>query len=773
MNNHQDFPYNKLYPEEPTIDYRQLLKKYLSFWPWFVFSCVFSLCIGFLYGKYTIPMYKVSARVLVNDEEKGGGLSAATGVLGNLSGLLGTKSTVDNEAEVFKTKSLMGKVVRDLQLNITYYIKSGFRQEEEIYKAPFMIKCDGLVDGVKPSHVTVHMLTNDKVSLFGDKIDTVVNFNSNILLPELGYIEVRRNVGVPFGDDEYSFSIQSVRSKVTELESSLGVVVGNKQITIIDLTLDSPIPKKGEDILNCLIYNYVRENLRDKNEVADSTIAFINRRLMIIGSELGDAEGSIQSFKQKNNLADMSEQGKLLVTSSGQYVSELAKVETQISIVINILDYLKDSYKNKRVLPSALASPDLVFANAIEKYNGLLLERGRMLIGLSENNPIILNLDKEISNTRIDIESNLTSTLAGLKITKAKLNKQMEGAEGEIQRVPATERNYLRLARQQQIKQELFIFLMQKSEETAISKTANLANSKTIDPPQAEIKPYTPKRLNNYVFSLAFGLLMPFGIIYIKDLLNDKVQLKDDVLNHTQVSVVGEISHNQEGDNLVVSNSSRSAISEQFRSLRTNLAFYLKGKDEKVIMLTSSMSGEGKSFVAINLANIIALSGKTVCLMELDLRKPGLSTKLSMDNHLGFTNYIITPTLTFSDIIQQVAIHENVYLIPSGPIPPNPAEMLMNERTETLIADLKRNFDYIIVDAPPVGIVTDAELLSSSADLCLYLVRQGFTRKEQLIIVENLFKNKKMNSLGIVINDIKTSGFYGYGYGYGYGSYDN
>jgi tyrosine-protein kinase Etk/Wzc len=772
MTTHLENQYTPVIPEERPINYNRLLRKYLSFWPWFTVSVITCLCIGYVYSSCSVPMYKISARILVNDDKKGGGLSASKDVIGNLGGLLGTKSTVDNEVEVLKTKYLMERVVRDLKLNITYFIKGSFGQYNELYTSPFLINRFNMEDSVASIYFKVRRVSTNTVALAGENIDTVVNYNAKVKLPGIGYIQVTRNRAVPFSAEDYSFSSQSVRSKVAQIESNLSALVGNKQITIIDLILNNPVPKKGEDILNRLIYNYVQENLRGKNEVADSTIAFINRRLMIISSDLGEAETSIQTFKQKNNLADMSEQGKLLVISSGEYVSELAKVETQISIVKSLQDYLKDSGRNKRVLPSALASPDIVFTGAIEKYNTLVLERGRMLIGLSEANPIILNLDKEISNARKDIESNLGSTLVGLDITHSRLKRQMEGAEGKIQQVPTTERNYLRLARQQQIKQELFIFLMQKSEETAISKTANLANSRTIDPPQAELIPFAPKKMNIQLLSLAFGFMLPLLIISIKELFNDKVQSKDDILENTVVPIIGEISHNSVVDSLAVASNNRSAISEQFRALRTNLNFYLKSKDEKIILITSSMAGEGKSFVAINLGSILALAGFKVCLMELDLRKPGLSSKLGVSSTAGFTNYVISDLVEVNDVITPLNIHKNLFLVSSGPLPPNPAETLMNERTNLLLNELRSQFDYIIIDAPPVGIVTDAQLLSSHSHMCLYLVRQGYTRKEQISIVQELYASEKMKTIGIVVNDIPISGGYGYGYGYGYGDYN-
>ena len=751
------------------LDLKQILSRILANWYWIALSVLICLACANLYVRYKTPNYKISARVLVNDEKKGAGLSGGGDLLGDLGGLLGTKSTVDNEAEILKTRYLMEQVVKDMNLNITYYRK-GTLKKVELYESPYQVKVVAAADTIKATDVEVSFLKNDQVAVSADGIDTLVALNRSFTIPFVGVVQIIKGTAVPVLEEKYSFNIMSVDTKVIALMDAITVEVKNKQVTIIDLSLTHAIPKKGEDILNKLIEKYVQANLTDKNEVADSTVKFIQNRLAYIGGELGGLEGNIQNFKQENNLADMTEQSKLLVQTTGQYVNDLGKIETQISILKSLQDYLKDEGKNKRVLPSSLVPADLVFNGAVEKYNSLTLERARRLIGVTEANPGIQLMDKEIANARADIESNISTTLDGFLITRNRINGQMKKAEGQVRNVPKVERNYLNLARQQQIKQELYIFLMQKSEETAISKTSNIANSKTIDPPKSEVKPFSPKRMVVYLFGMVAGLVIPLALMYVKDLLNDKIQTKEDIIRITQVPIIGEISHDEGNDNMVVANSSRSAISEQFRALRTNLSFFFKNSDEKVILLTSSMSGEGKSFVAINLGQILALTNKKVLLMELDLRKPGLSAKLEISNPIGFTNYVTNPELTSNDIVKPLKLQENLFVVSSGPIPPNPAELLLSERTKTLMQELKQQFDYIIIDAPPVGIVTDAQLLASYSDVCLYLVRQNYTLKQQLNIVDDLSGSQKMKGLSIVVNDIKATK--GYGYGYSYGNYD-
>ncbi|RQO75492.1 capsular biosynthesis protein [Pedobacter sp. KBW06] len=751
------------------LDLKQILSRVLANWYWIALSVLVCLACANLYVRYKTPNYKISARVLVNDEKKGAGLSGGGDLLGDLGGILGTKSTVDNEAEILKTRYLMEQVVKDMNLNITYYRK-GTLKKVELYESPYQVKVVAAADTIKATDVDVSFLKNDLVAVSADGIDTLVALDRSFTIPFVGVVQIIKGTAVPALEEKYAFNIMSVDSKVIALMDAITVEVKNKQVTIIDLSLTHAIPKKGEDILSKLIEKYVQANLTDKNEVADSTVKFIQNRLAYIGGELGGLEGNIQNFKQENNLADMTEQSKLLVQTTGQYVNDLSKIETQISILKSLQEYLKDEGKNKRVLPSSLIPADLVFNGAVEKYNSLTLERARRLIGVTEANPGIQLMDKEIANARADIESNISTTLNGFLITRNRINGQMKKAEGQVRNVPKVERNYLNLARQQQIKQELYIFLMQKSEETAISKTSNIANSKTIDPPKSEVKPFSPKRMVVYLFGLVAGMVIPLGLMYVKDLLNDKIQTKEDIIRITQVPIIGEISHDEGNDNMVVANSSRSAISEQFRALRTNLSFFFKNSDEKVILLTSSMSGEGKSFVAINLGQILALTNKKVLLMELDLRKPGLSAKLEISNPIGFTNYVTNPEMTGNDIVKPLKLQENLFVVSSGPIPPNPAELLLSERTKTLMQELKQQFDYIIIDAPPVGIVTDAQLLASYSDVCLYLVRQNYTLKQQLNIVDDLSASQKMKGLSIVVNDIKATK--GYGYGYSYGNYD-
>jgi len=751
--------------QEDSIDLKEIFNKLTDKWLWFVISVFICIAAAFVYVKYTPPTYQIKAKLLVNDDEKGSGATKQTSALMDLGGLMGAKNSVDNEVEILKTRFLMEQVVRQMQLNIVYTKKVDF-VSRELYKCPFKFNIIKGIDTIRTTKLAVKKVSNTNFKIISKNFSKEVAWGESFDLDGVGIVEIEPSRDMLMDSGEYFVSVNSVDERVASMMGQLSVAVSNKQVSIIDLGLSYTLQQKGEDILNTLIRKYTDANLSDKNAIADSTYRFIKQRLTVIASELGDVENKVENFKQQNQLADMSEQGKLLVQNTGEFAGELAKAETQINVLNDLEKYLKDEDNTKRVFPSALVPNDAVFANLMSQYNTLLIEREKQLLSVTVESPFIQSIDNQIKGLRRDILSNVQNSKNVAIFTRNRLQSQLSKAESQISGVPQIEKNYLKLARNQQIKQELYIFLMQKAEETAISKTSNISIAKTIDPPKADVIATSPKKIIIYLAGLVGGLIFPIVLVFGQEIFNTSIKTKEEITSLTRVPVIGEISHNASSDNLIVANQSRSAISEQFRALRTNLSFYLKSEEEKVILLTSSMSGEGKSFTAINLGNILALAGKKVLLMELDLRKPGLSAKLGVSNDVGFSNYTISRDVKVNDIVKPLSINNNMFIITSGPLPPNPAETLMSDSMPDLILHLKKQFDYIIMDAPPIGIITDAQLLSRYGDVTLYLVRQKVTHKDQLKIVEDLYLKGKMKNLGIVVNDI-VSKYYGYGYGYG------
>lgn len=748
----------------------RFLGRIISNWYWFLICGLVGASFGYLFLKHSIPKYKIHAKLLVSDENKGGGLFASS-TLSELTDFAGIKNSVDNEVEVLKTDDLLREMILTERSYISYE-KIGRLQDVPIYSAPFQVQLLSNPDSILQSkEFLVKSMKEGQLVL--SSLDTVfkVKIGQGFFLPQVGRIRID-SVERGLNGGNYGFKISPVRSVVEAFRSSLSVHVTNKNVSTINLTLENQLPKKGEEQLNTLIEKYVELNLHDKNVIADSTLAFINARLYKITEELAGVEDRISGYKKQNQLADISEQGKLLLASSVSYSKELAEVETQLSSIDAVAGYLKNS-QNPRVVPSSVIPQDVGFNELIQRYNELVLQRERLLLANTEDNPLVVNITQQIAGVRQDMISNVASTRRQLELVKNSHENSAQNVTSQIKQVPALERGFIDLARLQQIKQAQYVFLQEKWEETAIKRTANVANSKVIDSPKADKHPFSPHRSLVYGFSLLAGLLIPFITFNLRDLLNLKIRGPQDLEDYPHLPVLAMVSHSDDQNQVIVSKTSRSAIAEQFRSLRTNLEFILNGG--KCILFTSSMSGEGKSYVALNLAVSLALLDKKVLLMELDLRKPSLSKKLGLASGNGFSHFIVRSEMRPEEIIVKSGVHENVDLIQAGAIPPNPAELLVHLRSIELMKELNKKYDYILMDAPPIGLVTDAQLLARFSDCCLYLVRQDMTHKEQLRIPEDLIKKGKISNIQLILNDIKTHGNYytnyGYGYGYGYGSY--
>lgn len=752
-----------IFAQKNKVNLNVLFSKMLSNWYWFLISLVICLAISYLYLRYTAETYSTTARILITDDQS---KSSEDDLLNKaLGGQFGSASSVQGEAEILKTRHLMEKVVLGLKSYIKYYHKGQVRSVDLYKDSPFKLTLFGSSDSIKAKSLEVR-LNGTKANVSNGNFNKEVSLFQAFNVPGLGKVQIEKGTGTPVPGAVYVVRVSTIKQTVTSLVSNLKVTIPIKDVNIIGLDYASQVPASAVDILNKLIEAYVQGNIIDKNKIADSTIAFIEDRLLFVGKELGNIEGNVQTFKQKNKIMDIAAQSSQLVTTTSAYSEQLAKVETQISVLNSIENYLRDAKNSKSVVPSGALLEDPSFAALVDRYNLVVMEKEKSSLRQTESNPYMQNLNTQIASAKSDMLSSLSSLKQSLNIAKGKIQVRTGTIAGQVNKVPEVERTYLDLARQQQIKQDLYVYLMTKREETAISKTSNISNCKIIEPPVSS-GPVSPVSTNVMGYGVVLGLFIPFGIIFMADRLNNRIGAKEEVKGYTQVSIIGEIGKSTDGENTIVTvQGSRTPISEQFRALRTNLSFFLK-EGQKTIMLTSSMSGEGKSFISLNLAMVLAISGKKVIVIELDLRKPTLSKKLNLPNDMGFTNYIISTECSVAEITRPSGIHENLQVISSGHIPPNPSEIILNDRTDQLMNELVQLYDYVIIDAAPIGMVTDAQLLSKYADLTLYVVRQGFTYKDQLSIPQELYANKKVKHIALLLNDIKDYTNYGYGYGYG------
>ena len=763
------------------VDIKFLVAKVLGNWYWYVFALILLLGIGLLLELFVSPRYTVTGRVMVTGYNPQGksvtGTDEST-VLSQL-GLFSVPNSVSNEMEIIHSRTLVEQTVRDLQLNVTYWGQGPLRYEEVYKNSPYFINLLSLKNITDPIEYDVRVIDGgNKVKFededsdstftmsFGDTVHTW--YGSWVLLknPDVTETNPKHTLGMVI--NSYA---QTIYAYLENIQAS----TINEQVNIIDLAISGVTPQKNEDMLKYLINLYVQSDIADHNRVADSTIAFIDSRLTGVAQDLNAVDKNIESFKKENKLTDLTNDANELLQTSTTVNQSLADKQVQYKVIDDLESYLTDNRNNTRIMPTTAPIKDPAFVQTLDKYNSLQLQRQAYLQTSTEANPNVKSVDIQLSQLRGDLLSMMRTYKKGINTEQTDLVTRNAQMQGSIEKVPTQQRVFLDYTRRQNVLEGLYTYLLQTREQTAVSKSNSIAPIRVIDEPIRAPLPYFPNIIIIIAGAIFLTLLIPSVVIFMRELLNKRVITADDISNYTNVPIVSGISHNKLAKKQkIISGDSNTEVAEQFRMLRTNLNFLLPGASEKVVMTTSSMGGEGKSFIAMNLAYVLALSGKRVLLMELDLRKPRISSALHIDNINGFSDYVVSD-MKVKDIIKPVNLHTNLLLINSGTIPPNPAELLVHDKVQQLFTEVKNEFDYIIIDSPAIGLVTDSLLLSKYADIVLYIVRQRTTYKKQVNLIQGLANERRFKRMDIIFNDIKPIPGYGYGFGYRHGSgyYDN
>ncbi len=764
-----DFTYKK---QDDVGEVRQIIAVVINYWYLFAGGVLVSLLVGFLVIQYTPKQWNVTGKIIIEDEKNSPSKLLSNGVNSDLSALFDIKNNSYNEVRVLESRNLLRRVITEMNINVHLYDKSGLIKRELFDNAPFNIVLSNN-DVTQSNNYKIAVLDNQHYQLTDvgdDDINIKGTFGVPTKLPDYSINLVKTSYFHPKGD--YKIAIKSIKKAENELAAKFVASLSDKQSTVIGVQLAYGNAKRGELILQKFMELYLQNNLSNKVRIADSTIKFIDSRLAVVSAELGKVEKNLEKYKVNNKISDINAQAKALVQGASDYQQKLNETEVQLAVVNDLYRYVSNG-KNSQVVPSSLITKDMSFGSAINSYNEMLLRREQLKLNLQESSSIIKNLDQQIETARNMLLTSLKSYKHSLNISQAAIVKQNAAIDNKIADAPVKERVYLDYSRQQSLKQDLYLFLLQKREETAISQKATISNCRILDNAESDEDPFAPKKSFIYTIASLFGLFIPAAGLGIRQITNNRISKKDDIEKHTTVAVLGQISKNNHKQKMLVYNEARTVISEEIRALRTNLKYITEGGRSNVIMFTSSMSGEGKSFISLNLGNSIALSGKKVVLLELDLRKPKLSKYLGMQASYGFTDYVITPDKDcIDDLIHPSTFNENFYFISSGTIPPNPAEILMSSRLKELMEELRVKFDYVIIDTAPVGQVSDALVIEEFADVTCYVMRQNYTYKSQLNIVNNLQKYRKIKQLYLIVNDIELSTNNITGYGYGYGNYN-
>ena len=757
--------------QEDYVDVKQLLQNYFRYWYFFVLGLL--LCVGgaFCYLYVATPQYRVSSTLLLkNDENQTGG--GPRGGEPTALTLFNTKQNIDNELEVLNSKSLMQRVFSELSLSVTYHVEEKFRTRE-IYgkELPIKLSITKLHPSADGRSLTIRRRTSTMYSIqeeggkatnhtYGEEISMPYGIFTVIAAPLDSTSKLDSRTQQPI-----IVRFHDMVKAAIAYHGAVKIEAVNKRASVIRLTLIDAVPEKGKDIINKLLEVYSKEALEDRNQIANTTIQFIDERLKYLTSELTDVEKDVEQFKREHEVTDVtSESGQYLqqATSTNEQLLELSN---QIEVLESLEDYLKGQGQAGKyeVVPSSLSIADPTLENLISKFNDVQLERERMLRTALPSNPLVVDLNEQLATLQLNILENLHTIKQGLNITLKNMQSRSGRFRSQINKVPSIERELLEINRQQGTKGNLYLYLLEKREQAALALEATVSNSRPLDPALVEDNPVSPKKSLVYLLAIIVGLGLPFSGIYVKNALNNKIQTKRDVQRLTRTPILGEISRNNSGASLVVAKDSSTSLAELFRLIRSNLYFATAGTENKVLLVTSSMSGEGKTFFTINLGASLALIGKSVVLLELDLRRPTMARQLGLKPGLGITNYLIgREKYSMEDIIKQHKSIRGLFIALSGSIPPNPSELMTSKNLANFIRELREKFDYIIIDTPPVGKVADAFSLNSVVDSTVYLMRFNYTPKSQLEIIDDIYLNKKFPHPMIVLNDSKEVSGYGY-----------
>ncbi|HQH18302.1 MAG TPA: polysaccharide biosynthesis tyrosine autokinase [Bacteroidales bacterium] len=790
--------------QENNFDIKAEFFKVLSFWKLFAVVVFISLLIAFLYLRYTKPAYKITSTILIKDDSKS--RAGGSSLLNELD-VFKQQSNLQNEIGILKSKSLSRKTVNEQNLFISYYYSTNrLKRKIEIFdECPFKVVVDTSSIQLLNTPVQINFTSQTDYKIKVNDFENTATYKFSKIAKDtvtdfsLLKVEASGKINEPFKVDFFSFKIVKNPDfkDVFDLQKNYSFIISNpmkigeaysksieikkidKESSIIEISLKSTIPSKAIKYLTALSENYIKLDLEFKNLTATKTINFIDSQLQLITDSLNNVEDVLEKFRSKNKIIDLSAEYTAILTKLEAQDNEKVKTNMEIKYYEYILEYLQQKNEYTDIVsPSYLGISNTNINKLVTELITLATEKNKLEISSTENNPYYTAIEKNIAVTKSSLIEQIKNSLSLAKISLKEINKRISLSEESINKLPGTERDLLTIQRKFNLNDETYSFLMEKKAEASISKASNLSNNMIVDPAELEAQ-VSPNTKMAYLIALLLGLILPYLFIRIREYLNDSIQSKNDIESQTKLPIIGSIAHSNYKTSLVVIDNPRSIVSETIRSTKANMDF-ISSKESNIITLTSTVGGEGKTFSSMNLSCAFAISDLKTVLIGCDLRKPKIFNDFNLTNTKGLTSYLIGKC-ELNEIVNETHIN-NLHIITAGPIPPNPAELLSSEKMKNLLGELRSKYDYIIIDTPPLGIVTDALFLMKYADINIYVTRFNFTSKKVVKEVNDIVKTTGVKNVCFLINDIvykkakygkygKYSNKYGYAYTYHEGYY--
>ena len=742
-----------------------ILFKYIPYWPIFILFLILCLAGAWLYLRITPPQYEITASIMLKDEKKG----AADGQTINQLNLLTEKRIVENEIEIFQSRTLMEEVVKNLNLYVSF-----FEEDKFVSKPAYSM-----------SPITIQLANPEKVKI-ADKVEFQFSEKDSLVMIGTNKYPLNQFINTAYGNMRFSankfqlnapekqlyFTLSRPQTVTASLISGLKASPSTKLTSVLLLKIKDTDPKRGEDILNELIAVYNNASISEKNRLADSTSALLTNRLKIVEQDLSNIEKKEKNYKSTRGAVDIGTQGRLFLENVVATDNQLTDINLQLSSLGEVEKYVLTKDNAAGTVPSTQGLKDPMLPDLLNKKYQLELEYEKLKKTTGENNPMLTSIKDQINKIKPSLIENIQNQKKNLESSKLNLNSANNSYSSMLHSIPQKEMELIEINREQLIKSNLYAFLLQKKQESDLAHASNISDTRIIDNAQATLLPVSPNKMMTYLVALALALGIPIGLLSFKELFNRKILYRQEIEKLTKAPIIGEIVYDNTRETIVIQEGKRTFVAEQFRRLRASLG-YLGGKSgKKKILVTSSLPGEGKSFVALNLALSLALTDKRVILLELDLSNPSLSSKLNTKYEKGVSNFL-TGELEPEDVIKRTTVHKNLFFLPAGTLPENPSELLLTDKLKRLLRYLEDIFDVIIIDSAPASLLSDAYILSPMCDTTLYVVKHGFTPKSYLErLDEETNSENQLTNMKIVFNGIRSRGFlkngYGYGYGYGY-----